>query len=172
MLASKINNLINNYPDFPKKGVQFKDITPILSKPEIFSEVIDKMSSFPFYEKADALIAIDARGFLFASALGLKISKPIILARKPGKLPGVLLKKEYNLEYGKNCLTLQKDSLEIGSKFIIIDDLLATGGTVQCVNDILLDVGKEVLGLGVLIELNYLEARSNFPFPVHSIVKY
>lgn len=172
MLASKIDNFINNYPDFPKKGIMFKDITPILSKPKIFSEVIDKMSSLSLYEKADALIAIDARGFLFASALGIKLSKPIILARKPGKLPGELLQKEYNLEYGKNCLTLQKDSLEIGSKFVIIDDLLATGGTVQCVNDILEDVGKEVLGLVVLVELSDLSARTNFSFPVHSIVRY
>ena len=130
------------------------------------------MSSFTCYEKADALIAIDARGFLFASALGIKLSKPIILARKPGKLPGDLLQKEYSLEYGKNCLTLQKDSLEIGSKFVIVDDLLATGGTVQCVNDIIEDVGKEVLGLVVLVELNDLGARSKFKFPVHSIVKY
>lgn len=172
MLASKIDKLINNYPDFPKKGILFKDITPIFSKPKIFSEIIDQMSSFNIYKNADALIAIDARGFLFASALGIKLSKPIILARKPGKLPGELIQKEYNLEYGKNCLSLQKDSLEIGSKFIIIDDLLATGGTVQCVNDILEDVGKEVLGLVVLVELNELGARSKFSFPVHSIVNY
>ena len=96
----------------------------------------------------------------------------MIVARKPGKLPGELVRGEYNLEYGKNCLTLQKDSLEIGSKFVIIDDLLATGGTVQCVNDILEDVGKEVLGLVVLVELNDLDGRSKFSFPVHSIVKY
>ena len=172
MLKSKIDNLINNYPDFPKKGILFKDITPILSKPKIFSDIIDQMSSFTCFEKADALIAIDARGFLFGSALGIKLSKPIILARKPGKLPGDLLQKEYNLEYGKNCLTLQKDSLKIGSKFVIVDDLLATGGTVQCVNDILEDVGKEVLGLVVLVELDKLGARSKFSFPVHSIVNY
>ena len=172
MLASKIDKLIKNYPNFPKKGILFKDITPILSKPEIFSDIIDQMSSFDCYEKADAIIAIDARGFLFASALGIKLSKPIILARKPGKLPGELLQKEYNLEYGKNCLTLQRDSLEIGSKFVVIDDLLATGGTVQCVSDILEDVGKEVLGLVVLVELNDLSARSKFSFPVHSIITY
>ena len=172
MLTSKLDNLINNYPDFPKKGIQFKDITPILSKPKIFSDVIDQMSSFTFYEKADALVAIDARGFLFASALGIKLSKPIILARKPGKLPGELVQKEYNLEYGTNCLTLQKEALKIGSKFVIVDDLLATGGTVQCVNDILEDAGKEVLGLAVLVELTDLAARSKFSFPVHSIVTY
>ena len=90
MLSSKIDNLIKNYPNFPKDGILFKDLTPILADPKIFSELIDEMSSYYFIEKADALIAIDARGFLFASAIGIKVSKPIILARKPGKLPGKL----------------------------------------------------------------------------------
>ena len=172
MLATKINNLIKNYPDFPKEGILFKDICPILADPKIFSELIDQMSSYDFYEKADALIAIDARGFLFASAIGIKLSKPIILARKPGKLPGELLQKEYSLEYGNNSLTIQKDALKIASKFIIIDDLLATGGTVNCVDKILSSIGKEVLGLAVVIELDDLGARSKFAFQVESILNY
>ena len=172
MLASKIDNLIITYPNFPKHGIFFKDISPILADPIIFSELIDQMSSYNFYEKADALIAIDARGFLFASALGIKLSKPIILARKPGKLPGELLQKEYNLEYSKNSLSFQINSLNIGSKFVIIDDLLATGGTAKCAKEILEDVGKQVLGLVVVVELEDLGARSKFSFPVKSIVKY
>ena len=172
MLSSKIDNLIKNYPNFPKDGILFKDLTPILADPKIFSELIDQMSSYYFIEKADALIAIDARGFLFASAIGIKVSKPIILARKPGKLPGKLLKKEYNLEYGSNCLTLQKSSLEIGSSYVIIDDLLATGGTVNCVKEILMDAGKKVLGLAVVVELDELGGRSKFSFPVESIINY
>ena len=112
MLASRINNLINNYPDFPKKGILFKDITPILSKPKIFSEVIDQMSSLTFYEKADALIAIDARGFLIGSALALKLNKPLVLARKPGKLPGDISTKTYELEYGTNSLSIQNKLLD------------------------------------------------------------
>tara|TARA_B100000524_G_C23546223_1_gene333101 strand:+ start:201 stop:719 length:519 start_codon:yes stop_codon:yes gene_type:complete len=172
MLSSKIDNLIKNYPNFPKDGILFKDLTPILADPKIFSELIDEMSSYYFIEKADALIAIDARGFLFASAIGIKVSKPIILARKPGKLPGKLLKKEYNLEYGTNSLTLQKSSLDIGSKFVIIDDLLATGGTVNCVREILTDAGKKVLGLAVVVELDELGGRSKFSFPVKSIINY
>lgn len=172
MLEQKLEKLINNYPDFPKKGIMFKDITPILANPEIFSEVIDKMSSYSINQNADAFIAVDARGFLFATAIGLKLSKPVILARKPGKLPGQLLQKKYDLEYGSNSLTLQKNSLEIGKKFVIIDDLLATGGTVNCIKDILLSAEKIISGLIVVVELLDLNARSKLDFPIESIIKY
>ena len=172
MLSSNIDNLIKNYPNFPKKGILFKDLSPILADPKVFSDLIDKMSSYSFYKKADAIIAIDARGFLFGSAIGLKLSKPIVLARKPGKLPGELLQKEYKLEYGTNSLTIQKSALEIGSNFVIVDDLLATGGTVNCVNQILVDNGKNVTGLSVVVELDDLRARSKLSFPVESIMHY
>lgn len=172
MLEQKLEKLINNYPDFPKKGIMFKDITPILANPEIFSEVIDKMSSYSINQNADAFIAVDARGFLFATAIGLKLSKPVILARKPGKLPGQLLQKKYDLEYGSNSLTLQKNSLEIGKEFVIIDDLLATGGTVNCIKDILLSAEKIISGLIVVVELIDLNARSKLDFPIESIIKY
>ena len=172
MLEQKLEKLINNYPDFPKKGIMFKDITPILANPEIFSEVIDKMSSYSINQNADAFIAVDARGFLFATAIGLKLSKPVILARKPGKLPGQLFQKKYDLEYGSNSLTLQKNSLEIGKEFVIIDDLLATGGTVNCIKDILLSAEKIISGLIVVVELLDLNARSKLDFPIESIIKY
>lgn len=172
MLSSNIDNLIKNYPNFPKKGILFKDLSPILADPKVFSDLIDMMSSYSFYKKADAIIAIDARGFLFGSAIGLKLSKPIVLARKPGKLPGELLQKEYKLEYGINSLTIQKSALEIGSNFVIVDDLLATGGTVNCVNQILVDIGKNVAGLSVVVELDDLGARSKLSFPVESILHY
>tara|TARA_B100000161_G_scaffold235954_1_gene185573 strand:+ start:83 stop:601 length:519 start_codon:yes stop_codon:yes gene_type:complete len=172
MLEQKLEKLINNYPDFPKKGIMFKDITPILANPEIFSEVIDRMSSYSINKNADAFIAVDARGFLFATAIGLKLSKPVILARKPGKLPGELLQKKYDLEYGSNALALQKSSLEIGKKFVIIDDLLATGGTVTCIKEILLSAEKIISGLIVVVELLNLNARSKLDFPIESIIKY
>ena len=172
MLEQKLEKLINNYPDFPKKGIMFKDITPILANPEIFSEVIDKMSSYSINQNADAFIAVDARGFLFATAIGLKLSKPVILARKPGKLPGQLLQKKYDLEYGSNSLTLQKNSLEIGKEFVIIDDLLATGGTVNCIKEILLNAEKIISGLIVVVELLDLNARSKLDFPIESVIKY
>jgi len=172
MLEQKLEKLINNYPDFPKKGIMFKDITPILANPKIFAEVIDRMSSYSINQNADAFIAVDARGFLFATAIGLKLSKPVILARKPGKLPGQLLQKKYDLEYGSNSLTLQKNSLAIGKEFVIIDDLLATGGTVNCIKEILLSAEKIISGLIVVVELLDLNARSKLDFPIESIIKY
>ena len=172
MLSSNIDNLIKNYPNFPKKGILFKDLSPILADPKVFSDLIDKMSSYSFYKKADALIAIDARGFLFGSAIGLKLSKPIVLARKPGKLPGELLQKEYKLEYGTNSLTIQKSALEIGSNFVIVDDLLATGGTVNCISKILEQNNKEVLGILVVVELMKLDGRLKLNFPVESSIVY
>ena len=130
------------------------------------------MSSYSINQNADAFIAVDARGFLFATAIGLKLSKPVILARKPGKLPGQLFQKKYDLEYGSNSLTLQKSSLEIGKEFVIIDDLLATGGTVNCIKEILLNAEKIISGLIVVVELLDLNARSKLDFPIESVIKY
>ena len=167
-----LDYLIDNYPDFPSKGILFKDITPIFSDPLVYSRLIKEMSLLFEADEIDALVAIDARGFLFGSAISLELKKPLILARKPGKLPGEVIEKQYNLEYGTNKLAIQKKSLEIGHNFLIIDDLLATGGTVNCVNQILNDAGKNVIGLCVLIELIDLKGRDNLPFNVRSILEY
>ena len=167
-----LDYLIDNYPDFPSKGILFKDITPIFSDPLIYSRLIKEMSLLFEADEIDALVAIDARGFIFGSAISLELKKPLILARKPGKLPGEVIEKQYNLEYGTNKLAIQKKSLEIGHNFLIIDDLLATGGTVNCVNQILNDAGKNVIGLSVLIELIDLKGRDKLPFKVKSILKY
>ena len=167
-----LDYLIDNYPDFPSKGILFKDITPIFSDPLIYSRLIKEMSLFFEADEIDALVAIDARGFLFGSAISLELKKPLILARKTGKLPGEVIEKQYNLEYGTNKLAIQKKSLEIGHNFLIIDDLLATGGTVNCVNQILNDAGKNVIGLSVFIELVDLKGRDKLPLNVKSILKY
>ena len=167
-----LDYLIDNYPDFPATGILFKDITPIFSDPLVYSRLIKEMSLLFEADEIDALVAIDARGFLFGSAISLELKKPLILARKPGKLPGEVIEKQYNLEYGTNKLAIQKKSLEIGHNFLIIDDLLATGGTVNCVNQILNDAGKNVIGLSVLIELIDLKGRDKLPFKVKSILKY
>ena len=167
-----LDYLIDNYPDFPSKGILFKDITPIFSDPLVYSRLIKEMSLLFEADEIDALVAIDARGFIFGSAISLELKKPLILARKPGKLPGEVIEKQYNLEYGTNKLAIQKKSLEIGHNFLIIDDLLATGGTVNCVNQILNDAGKNVIGLCVLIELIDLKGRDNLPFNVRSILEY
>ena len=166
----KLEDLILTYKDFPKKGIDFKDVLEILQYPEIFHDLILKMSSNEFLKNAEAIISIDARGFIFGSAVALQLSKPMIVARKPGKLPGNLLTREYDLEYGKNSLSIQSNALKKFNSFVIVDDLLATGGTVNCVSRMLQDQRKKILGLITVIELNNLKGRSNLDFPVHSII--
>ena len=166
----KLEDLILTYKDFPKKGIDFKDVLEILQYPEIFHDLILKMSSNKFLKNAEAIISIDARGFIFGSAVALQLSKPMIVARKPGKLPGHLLTREYDLEYGKNSLSIQSNALKKFNSFVIIDDLLATGGTVNCVSSVLQEQRKEILGLITVIELNKLQGRSKLDFPVEAII--
>ena len=166
----KLEDLILTYKDFPKKGIDFKDVLEILQYPDIFKDLILKMSSTQFLKNAEAIISIDARGFIFGSAVALESSKPMIVARKPGKLPGHLLTREYDLEYGKNSLSIQSKALKKFNSFVIVDDLLATGGTVNCVSRMLQDQRKEILGLITVIELKKLKGRLKFDFPVQSII--
>ena len=166
----KLEDLILTYKDFPKKGIDFKDILEILQYPDIFQDLILKMSSSQFLKNAEAIISIDARGFIFGSAVALKSSKPMLVARKPGKLPGQILTREYDLEYGKNSLSIQSNSLKKFNSFVIVDDLLATGGTVNCVSRLLQDQSKKILGLITVIELNKLKGRYKLEFPVKSII--
>ena len=167
-MTKDLKKLIKDHLDFPIKGIVFKDILPLLQQPEIFSKVIEDMSKSKIFKNSEAIISIDARGFIFGTAISLSLSKPMIVARKPGKLPGDLIEKSYDLEYGKNSLAIQKDSIKQYNSFAIVDDLLATGGTVKCVSEMLNDFNKEVSGLSVVIELEELKGRDKFNFPVES----
>ena len=166
----KLEDLILTYKDFPKKGIDFKDILEILQYPDIFQELILKLSSNQLLNNAEAIISIDARGFIFGSAVALESSKPMIVARKPGKLPGDILTREYDLEYGKNSLSVQKNALKKFNSYVVIDDLLATGGTVNCVSRLLQEQRKEVMGLITVVELIKLKGRSKIDLPVYSII--
>ena len=168
----KLEKLISTYKDFPKKGINFKDVLEIMQEPEVFKELILKMSSSKILKNSEAIISIDARGFVFGSAIALQSSKPMIVARKPGKLPGDLVTEKYNLEYGENSLSIQKKSLKKYNSFVIVDDLLATGGTVDCVANILSRNDKEILGLLTVVELVTLKGRSKFNFPVESSISF
>ncbi len=169
---NKLLKFIETYKDFPKKGIAFKDVLGIIQEPKIFKELILRMSSSQIIKNAEAIISIEARGFIFGSAISLQASKPMVVARKPGKLPGEIIKQNYQLEYGSNSLSIQKSSIKRFSKFAIVDDLLATGGTVKCVSDLLESNGKEVLGLLTVVELRKLEGRSKFDFPVESSISF
>ena len=165
-----LKELISTYKDFPRKGIEFKDVLGIIQEPEIFKELILKMSSSRIIKNAEAIISIDARGFIFGSAISLQASKPMIVARKPGKLPGELLSQEYSLEYGKNSLSIQQNALKKYHSYAIVDDLLATGGTVGCVTKLLESKDKEIVGLLVVIELMKLEGRLKLNFPIESSI--
>ena len=151
--------LISSYPDFPSKGIIFKDLLGIIQDPEAFKELIYMMSEDEVIKKCEAIACIDARGFIFGSPIALRSSKPMVVVRKPGKLPGELITSNYELEYGKNSLSVQKSSIEKYTSFAIIDDLLATGGTANCAYSLLSGLGKEVTGLSVVAELGNLKAR-------------
>ncbi len=169
-MSDDLTKFITQYADFPKKGVLFRDILPVLQHPDNFLELIKDMSSSKIIKKADAIISIDARGFIFGTAIAMQSLKPMIVARKVNKLPGDLLTRSYDLEYGQNSLSIQKSALKNYQSFVIIDDLLATGGTATCVSSILRSAGKDVTGLSVVIELEELKGRSCLTFPVESQV--
>ena len=166
----KLEDLILTYKDFPKEGVEFKDVLGIIQEPNVFKELIFKMSESKIIRNSEAIISIDARGFIFGSAISLQSSKPMIVARKPGKLPGEIVNQNYSLEYGTNSLSIQKDALRKFNSFSIVDDLLATGGTVHCVSNLLQSNGKKVTGLLTVVELTNLKGRSKFNFPVESSI--
>ena len=164
----EILECITNYDDFPQKGIIFKDLFGILREPNIFRGLINRMASSQEIQDSDAILAIEARGFIFGSAIAFHSGKPIIVARKPNKLPGELIMKRYDLEYGSNTLTIQKKSIEKYNKFNIVDDVLATGGTAKCVSDLLFSAGKEVIGYSMVVELKQLNGRNNLLRPVKS----
>ena len=148
-MLERLKNSIKEYPDFPKKGIFFKDISPILSNPELFSDLIDKITEYSFFKDTHAIVAIDARGFIFGSAVATIIKKPLILARKKNKLPGVVIESSYGLEYGSDSLSIQESAILPFKKFVIVDDLLATGGTAKCVSDMLKSKNKEMLKVNI-----------------------
>ena len=165
-----LESLIKTYNDFPEKGIAFKDVLGIIQDPEVFEELILKMSSNEVIKSSEAIISIEARGFIFGSAISLQSAKPMILARKPGKLPGELIQENYNLEYGESSLSIQKESLKKFSSYAIVDDLLATGGTIDCVANLLRENGKKICGAVTVVELIKLNGRSKFDFPVKSMI--
>ena len=167
-----LESLIKTYYDFPKKGIVFKDILGIIQDAEVFRELILKMSSNKVIKSSEAIISIEARGFIFGSAISLQASKPMLVARKPGKLPGELTQENYYLEYGESSLSIQKESLKKFNSYAIVDDLLATGGTIDCVANLVRKNDKKVSGAITVVELQELKGRNRFNFPVESMISF
>jgi len=166
--VKEILKCITNYDDFPQKGINFKDLLGIIREPNIFRGLIDRMASSQEIQNSDAILAIEARGFIFGSALAFQSGKPMIVARKQHKLPGKVIIKKYNLEYGSDTLTIQKESIEKYHRFSVVDDILATGGTAKCVSDLLTSAGKEVTSYNMVVEIKSLNGRKNLKSPVYS----
>ena len=170
MEIEEIESYIGKVPDYPKPGILFYDISTLIINKDVFSSTIEKLSEQISDYQFDSIAAIDARGFIFGSAISLQSMKPMVVARKPGKLPGDTIKQSYNLEYGSSSLSIQKSSLNKYKSYAIVDDLLATGGTVNCVSNLLKSHGKEILGLLTVVELSELNGRFKFDFPVESSI--
>ncbi len=164
---------IRNIPDFPKPGIQFKDITTLLDNAEAFRESVDRMTDFCRDRNIDRVVAIEARGFIFGAPVAYRIGAGVSLVRKKGKLPSDTLCATYELEYGEDELELHTGSVKPGERVVIIDDLLATGGTVRAAMDLMEKIPAEVDGACFLIELQGLGGREKLgDIRVESLIKY
>ncbi len=156
---TELKSLIREVPDFPKPGINFYDITTLLKDPQGWRATIDALKSHYNGTKVDVVVGVEARGFFFAPAMAYALGAGFVPVRKPGKLPAETETVEYALEYGTDRLQMHKDAVRPGQRVLIIDDVLATGGTAAAVAELVEKVGGEVLGLGFLIELDFLNGR-------------
>lgn len=168
-----LEKYITNVPDFPLPGIQFKDITPLIGDGEAYRFAINELAAFAKKQEADLVVGPDARGFIFGSPVAYALGVGFIPVRKPGKLPRATIQYDYDLEYGKNTLAMHKDAIKPGQKVVIIDDLLATGGTMDATIKLIEAAGGVVVGLGFLIELEELKGIDKLKgFPVKVLIRY
>jgi adenine phosphoribosyltransferase len=168
-----LKKFIRDIPDFPKKGIIFHDITPLLQNAGAFLAAIERMAEMLNGREIDYLVGIESRGFIFASALAIKLRTGLVIVRKPGKLPYVTINASYDLEYGSDSLEVHRDAIHNGSRVVLIDDLLATGGTAKAAGDLIGKLGGEIAGYCFLVELTELGGGNKLsPYPVWSVVKY
>jgi len=168
-----LKKFIRDIPDFPKEGITFHDITPLLKNSAAFEAAIDRMAESLNGHKIDYLVGIESRGFIFASPLAIKLGAGLVIVRKPGKLPYVTINASYDLEYGTDSLEVHQDAIHDGSKVVLIDDLLATGGTAAAAGDLIEQLGGEVAGYCFLVELTDLGGKEKLaPRPVWSVLQY
>ena len=163
---------IRGIPDFPIPGILFYDISTILKSSQAMEFVIESLHNQIKDWKPDVIAGIESRGFLFATPLALRMNLPMVMIRKAGKLPGEVISYEYDLEYGTDTIQIQSDAIKSGQRVVIVDDLLATGGTLEASVKLCEKVGGEVVGCSVVIELDFLNGRENLSAPCKSLVNY
>jgi adenine phosphoribosyltransferase len=171
--ASALRRLIREIPDFPKPGIGFKDVTPLMADAEALREAVGLLADYARPLQVDCVVAAEARGFLLGPALALELGAGFVLARRPGKLPHETVSAAYALEYGEGTLEMHTDAARHGSRVLVHDDLLATGGTARALCDLVERVGGEVVGCSFLIELAFLGGRERLaPHPAHALLTY
>ncbi|MGH3023798.1 MAG: adenine phosphoribosyltransferase [Gaiellaceae bacterium] len=164
---------IRDIPDFPKRGIVFKDIMPLLADPEALRETVEQLAAFAEPRKPDVVLGAEARGFILGAALAYRLGCGFVAARKPGKLPWRTISAKYALEYGFDALELHADAIKSGSRVLIHDDLLATGGTARAKVDLVEQLGGTVVGLAFVIELDFLQGREKLAgYDVFSLISY
>lgn len=168
-----LKKYIADIPDFPETGVLFRDVTPLLADKDAYQESIHLLADFAKDKKVDIVAGPEARGFLFGCPVALELECGFVPVRKPGKLPREVISKSYELEYGTNEIQMHSDSIQPGQNVLIVDDLLATGGTVEAAISLIEQMGGNVVGIAFLIELEALKGRDLFKgYDVYSVLKY
>lgn len=168
-LASKIRDI----PDFPKEGIIFRDITPLLQDAESLRYAVDQMAEFGVGKKIDVVVGAEARGFILGAVLAYTLGAGFVPARKPGKLPFLTVAAEYDLEYGTDSLEVHNDAIAPGTRVLVHDDLLATGGTARAKCDLVEKLGGEVVGITFIVELSFLKGREKLKeYDIFSLIKY
>ena len=168
-----LKKLIREVPDFPKKGILFYDITTLLKDKVGLATLIDALAEHYLDKQVDLVLGMEARGFIFAPALAYRLNAGFVPVRKPGKLPAATARYDYALEYGTNTLEIHKDAIHPGQRVLIVDDLLATGGTAEATTKLAASLGGEVAGLGFVVELDFLKGREKLKqYDVFSLLHY
>jgi adenine phosphoribosyltransferase len=173
MDCEPLKKLIREVPDFPKPGILFYDITTLLKDRKGLAMLIDALAEHYMDEKIDQVLGMEARGFIFGPALAYRLNAGFVPVRKPGKLPAATIKYDYALEYGTNTLEIHKDAIQKGQRVIIVDDLLATGGTAEATAKLAESLGADIAGLGFVVELDFLNPREKLKqYDVFSLLHY
>lgn len=168
-----LNRIIRTIPDFPKPGIQFKDITTILKDPAALAYCVDATAERFQGKGISKIVGIESRGFIIGTALAYKLKAGFVPVRKPGKLPAAVLRQEYQLEYGTDVIEIHKDAVAPGEKVLIHDDVLATGGTMQAACGLVRSLGAEIVGLSFIVELSFLNPRMKLPgYDIFSLLQY
>ncbi len=172
-IEQQLRDAIRDVPDFPRRGILFKDVTTLLHEPQAFRTAVHALCAPYRDDPPDHVVGIESRGFPFGAAMSYELGCGMILARKPGKLPAETERVTYQLEYGEDALEVHRDAIAPGQRLLVVDDLLATGGTAEATVDLVQGLGADIVGLAFLIELEFLNGRDRFAgHEIHSVLKY